>query len=202
MPKLEDICHSRDATITAIREYYTFLSKMYVPESNILVPPEAGWPSIVSADEKSVVGPLQKTPEPLFVLDTELGVVHWETPFGEIRHDPQQNWWTQQTRGSHGRYEENDWRKGEPAWAIPDFFELLKEQFRQLNFIPISPYKVTSVFIKRSPEYEGLIPMLQGIYPEHGWPDLERYDKQACLDAVQRALEERYLDEADPIRRS
>ncbi|KAJ3568136.1 hypothetical protein NPX13_g6526 [Xylaria arbuscula] len=104
--------------------------------------------------------------------------------------------------GFDGRYEENDWHRGGPAWAIPDFFELLKEQFRRLHFIPISPYKATSVFIKRSPEYEGLIPMLQGIYREHGWPDLERYDKQACLDAVQRALEERYPDEAGPIQRS
>jgi hypothetical protein len=34
--------------------------------------------------------------------------------------------------------------------------------------------------------------MLQGIYREHGWPNLDVYDKKECLKAVQKALEEHY----------
>jgi hypothetical protein len=41
-----------------------------------------------------------------------------------------------------------------------------------------------------------MISMLQEIYREHGWPDLDRYRKRECLEAVQEALEERYPDEA------
>ncbi|KAK8137613.1 hypothetical protein PG984_003106 [Apiospora sp. TS-2023a] len=38
------IQYSRDETISAVREFYTFLSKMYIDESDILEPPEGGWP--------------------------------------------------------------------------------------------------------------------------------------------------------------
>lgn len=36
---LEDITYSREGTISAIRDYYQFLTKMYLPESAILEPP-------------------------------------------------------------------------------------------------------------------------------------------------------------------
>ncbi|KAK8052247.1 hypothetical protein PG993_003632 [Apiospora rasikravindrae] len=44
MSQLEDIHYLRDATISAVRQFYTFLSKMYIDESDILEPPEGGWP--------------------------------------------------------------------------------------------------------------------------------------------------------------
>ena len=36
--------------------------------------------------------------------------------------------------------------------------------------------------------------MLQGIYREHGWPDLEKYRKEDCIKAVEEALAEQYPD--------
>lgn len=42
--ELEDIHYSRDETISAVRQFYTFLTKMYLDESDILEPPEGGWP--------------------------------------------------------------------------------------------------------------------------------------------------------------
>ncbi|KAJ8121378.1 hypothetical protein ONZ43_g2152 [Nemania bipapillata] len=248
---------------------------MYLPERNIIVPPEAGWPSIINADQ-SILNGLGKTPEvialltrlhyikqdgdsnnrshgapecffadwqslvqgltegktnagelkiitentdmdeedssptigltigadnPLFVLDTSLGIIHWSDCPGQIKDNPVIEPVDLEDDSSEDRYREDDWRSDAPAWAIPDFFELLKEQFRQLVFIPISPYTVTSVFVQRSQELEGMVPMLQEIYREHGWPDIEQYRKRECLEAVQRALEERYPDEAD-FRRS
>ncbi|KAK8006999.1 hypothetical protein PG989_000989 [Apiospora arundinis] len=44
--QLDDIHYSRDETISAVRQFYTFLSKMYIDESDILEPPEGGWPHV------------------------------------------------------------------------------------------------------------------------------------------------------------
>ncbi|KAK8104829.1 uncharacterized protein PG998_011862 [Apiospora kogelbergensis] len=41
---IHNIHYSRDETISAVRQFYTFLSKMYMDESDILEPPEGGWP--------------------------------------------------------------------------------------------------------------------------------------------------------------
>lgn len=87
--------------------------------------------------------------------------------------------------------DEADWRSESVAWAIPDFFELLKDMFRQLFYIPISPRKVCY-----ASSLEGRL-MLADIYRTHGWPDVERYDKQACLKAVQDLMEEHYPGDAD-----
>src|SRR5437868_6411977 len=46
MPPLSEISYSREACIAAVREYYAFLAKMYLNESDVIEPPEGGWPSI------------------------------------------------------------------------------------------------------------------------------------------------------------
>lgn len=93
------------------------------------------------------------------------------------------------------RQQESDWRHSAPAWAIPDFFEILKDQFRTLHWIPISAHTVRSVPMFSGPGTEGIVPMLQDIYRQHGWPDLASYRKAECLEAVRKALEENYPDE-------
>ncbi|KAI0385604.1 hypothetical protein F5Y04DRAFT_246250 [Hypomontagnella monticulosa] len=143
-----------------------------------------------------VVGLSAGADNPLFVLDTELGIVHWSECPGEIKDDPPREP-VEDDPYDYAPENEADWRNDAPAWAIADFFELLKDQFRELNFIPISPYTVISAFVERDGRSEGMIPMLQNIFREHGWPDLGRYRKRECLEAVQTALEESYPDRAD-----
>jgi hypothetical protein len=46
MPELSEISYSRDETIRAVRDYYSFLAELYVEESDIIEPPKGGWPSI------------------------------------------------------------------------------------------------------------------------------------------------------------
>ncbi|KAK8070261.1 hypothetical protein PG994_006877, partial [Apiospora phragmitis] len=41
---LVDIQYSRDETISAERDYYTFITKIYLDESDVLKPPAKGWP--------------------------------------------------------------------------------------------------------------------------------------------------------------
>jgi len=45
MPELSDIAYSRDATIAAFRDYYQFLTKMYLKESDVIEPPEDAGPA-------------------------------------------------------------------------------------------------------------------------------------------------------------
>jgi len=46
MEDFEGISYSQEETVRAFRDYYTFLTKMYVGESRIAEPPPGGWPSI------------------------------------------------------------------------------------------------------------------------------------------------------------
>jgi len=92
--------------------------------------------------------------------------------------------------------QEAKWRDG-ACWAISDFFKTLKEQFRELSFIPISTDEVIGHYGRDRPGEEDMRPMLQNIYREHGWPNLDQYRKDECLKAVQKALVEHYPDRAD-----
>ncbi|KAK4221026.1 hypothetical protein QBC38DRAFT_461929 [Podospora fimiseda] len=77
------------------------------------------------------------------------------------------------------------WRDDAGSWLVADFFEFLKDQFRELKYVPFSS---TEVF---DHHHAHVIPMVQDIYRQHGWPDLERYNKQECMAALEKALEER-----------
>lgn len=100
-------------------------------------------------------------------------------------------------RDSAMRMKELAWRQSAAAWAIPDFFEILKDQFRNLKWIPISQHVVWNVSSSCAPDCEGMIPILQDIYRQHGWPDFSRYRKLECLETVQKFLKERYPSCAD-----
>ncbi|KAL2147656.1 hypothetical protein VTI28DRAFT_8110 [Corynascus sepedonium] len=271
MPYLSDVKYSRATTVAAITGYFGFLGKMYLNESDILRPPEGGWPGIthdrfkdlgktdevisllrhipylrpVDHDFESVdAGPCRvrffswlqnawllfdmpglvpvedlegafedmkiMTEEPdygffpphvvglirskhdAFILDTQLGVVYWLNCPGEIRHSP--------TAGvecilddayEYAPEDEADWRS-EPAWAITDFFEVLKNCFRQLWVIPVSPSILIDMGTYLDAENRGVLSLLQAVYHEHGWPEIDRYRKEDCLQAVCVLLMERY----------
>ncbi|KAK4105097.1 hypothetical protein N658DRAFT_387008, partial [Parathielavia hyrcaniae] len=137
-----------------------------------------------------VVG-LISTKQDLWLLDTELGVVYWLDCPGWIKHHPTREPILDDP-DDYAPEGETGWRC-EPAWAIADFFELLKDQFRRLSSIPITPTLVLDLKgVKLRARYEGALPLVQAVYREHGWPDLARYRKDTCLEAVRRKLEERY----------
>ncbi|SMR61171.1 unnamed protein product [Zymoseptoria tritici ST99CH_3D1] len=77
------------------------------------------------------------------------------------------------------------------AWAIPDFFEMLKFCFRELNYIPLNRIQVVEAF-DRGPddEEEQEMDAIRTIFLEHGWPDLNRYEKDKCMDAIERGMDE------------
>lgn len=89
---------------------------------------------------------------------------------------------------------EIEWRSESPAWAIRDFFELLKKQYRELKWIPINVREVVAADTTFTPSEDGMIPMLQKIFRDHGWSSEQSnaYRKRDCLEAVKAAMEEYY----------
>jgi hypothetical protein len=129
---------------------------------------------------------------PLVVLDTKYGIAYWPECPDEIRHETSQEQ-VQDDCDAWASQEEANWRCDAPAWTIPDFFAMLREQFEQLRFIPVNSRQVIDSYSGYSDDGE-MESMLQRIYQEHGWPDLEHYRKEECIQAVEQALAERYPD--------
>ena len=67
MPELDEISYSRDAAVTAVRDNYIFLPKMYLDEVTIMTPAEKGRLNIINAAESHLAG-LHKTEEILALL--------------------------------------------------------------------------------------------------------------------------------------
>lgn len=141
-----------------------------------------------------VIGLTSGADQEIFVLDTELGIVSWYEVRGEISIDASREPVLDDPE-DYAPENELEWRYGTVAWAIPDFFELLKDQYRMLHFIPVSPCSVTDVWI--TPRLGNMIPELQQLYQEHGWPDVEQYRKHDCMTAVAELLRRKYPSEAD-----
>lgn len=262
MPHLSEITYSRDATIAAVRSYYTFLTQFYLSPSKVIEPPPGGWPSI-STDKhesfgktKEVVELLRHLPyistadyenraqalpycyfydynndfeecldvdpwercasegmaaeflpphivglscggrdNTILLLDTKLGTVTWVDPPTRIHRRPSREPIFEDIYDDVPN--DNDWHNNLVSWPIADFFEILKDQFRVLSYLPINErilLEAQTVFL---PEDEGVIGMLQGVYRKHGWPDLDVYNKEKCLKAVTKALEKHYPDMVD-----
>ncbi|KAH6851102.1 hypothetical protein B0I37DRAFT_373202 [Chaetomium sp. MPI-CAGE-AT-0009] len=265
----EDITYSREATIAAVSDYYTFLTRMHMHESHVVYPPPGGWPEIVDADP-AVLQSFGKSDEVLallahlpyvrsspyvlssweipevapgctvadwphlitllsstqqedayslrlhtegtfhsfspphvvglidsqdqaMVLDTKHGIIHWEDCPGRINyggHCKINVDWADLDDGVP--QEEADWRYGAIAWTISDFFEVLKDQFVQLDWLPIGHFTLRAPADGEYPGEEGMMVMLQDFYRQHGWPDLAAYRKTDCLKAVKKAMAERY----------
>ncbi|OBT65402.1 hypothetical protein VE03_06037 [Pseudogymnoascus sp. 23342-1-I1] len=119
---------------------------------------------------------------PVFLLDTELGIVYWAECYGEIMQDPGWNaLMVLDDPCDFAPENEEDWRCSGPAWAVEDFFEILKDQFRMLHFVPQNRHWVLEDFSGAGVRRKGMIAMVQDVYREHGWPDLGRYRKRECV---------------------
>jgi hypothetical protein len=123
--------------------------------------------------------------ELIFLLDTKLGVVYFHSCPDEISFSPppcreciEEDPW------NYGSTEE-EWRlESAVAWPIADFFEVLKDQFRKLRYVPESRWRVVDRKVDTLRENEDPNLLLPSIYRAHGWPDLDLYRKDECLQAV------------------
>lgn len=67
---------------------------------------------------------------------------------------------------------ELEWREDYKTWTIEKFFEILKNQYLQLHYLPISPRKVLVQDAKSDPD--PMLSMLQAVYSQTGWKSLAR----------------------------
>lgn len=135
----------------------------------------------------------------VILLDTELGLVYWPDCPGPIKYNPAREQLMDDPY-DWASVPGAEWRSGSAIWAVEDFFEVLKFHFRQLEFVPLSARVVRDVWTgvdEGQDDNEGMLPAVQGIYRSHGWPDLARYRKRDCLEAVKAMLQERFPDEAE-----
>ncbi|KAL7949035.1 hypothetical protein V8C42DRAFT_313059 [Trichoderma barbatum] len=131
----------------------------------------------------------------VFLIDTELGIAIWFECPGQIKFNPSRE--LVDYNPNDYPEAEVDWRADSAAWTIPDFFEVLKDQFRQLKFFPTGRRESKHVYARPGFGTEGMVEMLQGIYRAHGWPDMDKYRKEDCLRAVYKALKEHYPGNED-----
>jgi hypothetical protein len=131
---------------------------------------------------------------PAILLDTELGVIYWyECPgdvkgleFSEIEGDPYD--WVDDGLIPEDQVE---WRAGSGIWPIETFFTMLKAHFQMLNFVPMGPREVQDVWVAQGDYAKETQVAVKKIYRKHGWPDMARFNKQACSAEVKTLLEER-----------
>ncbi|KAK2036422.1 hypothetical protein LZ31DRAFT_232639 [Colletotrichum somersetense] len=139
-------------------------------------------PAFTEHVPESVVG-LTMSEHHVFLIDTELGVVYWPECPGRLRDGPRC------IEDDPYDYcdddDEAEWRADGAAWSIADFFEVLKDEFRSLRWVPRDEYKVMDSEIKRR---RNPIPALQEVYRRHGWPNLQQYRKQECLEETKAVM--------------
>ena len=140
------------------------------------------------------------------LLDTKLGVVYWHeaaTEFKWFSPFPVIMGLADLEDDSEGEGEgaispdERAWRECETVWSIPDFFATLKDNFKELHFVPMSRRRVVDGWYGPDECGQDAVEMVKGIYRAYGWPDLERYRKEDCLKAIYTALSENFPGEED-----
>ena len=129
---------------------------------------------------------------PRFLLDVKLGTVLWSECPGEIDNEPLCETVDDDPYDYCATEGEAEWRAEGRDWPINEFFEELKGRFRRLEFVPVSGRRVVHVWMRGDAEFEGMVARVREVYREFGWPDLERYDKRACLEAIGRVLKEEF----------
>ncbi|KAF2742938.1 hypothetical protein M011DRAFT_471834 [Sporormia fimetaria CBS 119925] len=135
---------------------------------------------------------------PVILLDTELGVIYWfECPSGVRSQEgilSGLDTWAEEELIPEDQVE---WRESCRIWAIEDFFEEVKTQFRKLNFVPVGDDNVDHFWIGRGdPEYTAMMHDIQKVYRDCGWPDSKSFSKRECHTAVLGMLQEKYPSEA------
>ncbi|KAG9252571.1 uncharacterized protein F5Z01DRAFT_660968 [Emericellopsis atlantica] len=137
----------------------------------------------------------------LFLLDTQFGVIYWIEAPGYVKDNDGSNP-SFISPISNDPYDwapehEADWRH-EPCWSVADFFTLLKQLCLQLKHVPLKPQQVVYVWASPSSWYMSLVPPVQDVYRQHGWPDVDNFRKEKCQAAIKALLAAR--EEAEDAR--
>ncbi|KAF1969271.1 hypothetical protein BU23DRAFT_582752 [Bimuria novae-zelandiae CBS 107.79] len=172
MPTLDDVSYSLAKCIEAIRDYYNFLTKLYLDPSEIVQPPEGGWSTITS----TALQGLGKSNEVITLLRNlpYIRTTDGEAEFEDLKVASQGVSYAEDIpahvvglstgEDGHGTFLLDT----DLGVAVADFFEVLKGQFRKLKFVPVSEKKVMDVYAGHDEGTEEALQEIQGIYRAHG----------------------------------
>ncbi|PIA98284.1 hypothetical protein CB0940_05441 [Cercospora beticola] len=132
------------------------------------------------------------------LLDTQLGLVYWNDCPPAIHEDPSHPIQPIQNDPiDYANDEELGWRCA-PAWSIPEFFEVLKHHFVNLDCVPLSRRLVEEGWYgeeRDMPDNLGACRVAAEIYRRHGWPDVEKFRKDQCMAELEREIPERFPEQ-------
>lgn len=81
-----------------------------------------------------------------------------------------------------------------PAWPVADFFEMMKERFRRLEWVPVSTRRVVDARgYEGDGEYEGALGLIRRVYEGCGWPG-DAFRKEEAAAEVERVVRGAGLD--------
>lgn len=78
-----------------------------------------------------------------------------------------------------------------PYWTPRDFLAMLKNHSMALNFISRKSMEVIDVLNAHKPGE--IRELLEPVFLKHGWPNVEQYEKEKCMEEVARAVRGRDL---------
>jgi thioredoxin-related protein len=74
------------------------------------------------------------------------------------------------------------------VWAVPDFFDTMKQHFMALDCYPVDSRNVDFIWLQGGPITHAKRETAQRIFRAHGWPNLEVFRKAECLEALADAM--------------
>jgi hypothetical protein len=156
-----------------------------------LLSEDLDWETVPSSAFGILIG------EDTMILDTKFGVVHWvEGSPGEVRNNPIREGIHEYSISDCTPEDEYGWRCG-PAWAIVDFFEVLKSLYRDLLFVPSNDFQTEQWNDSyMEDDYAPYMRCVRQVYKNHGWPDMSVYNKEECMKSIDKMTQERFPDGA------
>lgn len=130
-----------------------------------------------------------------FILDTQFGIVHClDIPIEVKEAAPRKA--IRDIPCDCSPDHENCWRCCSAAWTVVDFFEVMKQRYRDLQYLPMNGTRVEEWFDEyEDGDYRPVLRSVRQVYKEHGWPDLSVYNKEDCMEAVEKLIHECFPDE-------
>lgn len=122
------------------------------------------------------------------ILDTRFGLVYWLDPPNFEDGPIREPFLDKELLEICTPESEHEWRN-HPAWAIADFFEVMKNEFRLLRSVPIDESDILRWNDDDIQNEPGVLAYLvRRTYQMYGWPDLAVYEKESCQEAVNRLV--------------
>ncbi|KAJ5818852.1 hypothetical protein N7474_004443 [Penicillium riverlandense] len=198
--------YDRDETVREVTAFYKFLVGTHIPESALKLPPEGGWPELID-EWLSFMGKDPTTSRATFCRAipiiirlirsyTERGtitLVDAQEPTAptdlsqDVDTDDSDDEDDQASDAEESSEEEPDdeespglpesWRI-QATYTVPDFFKMIKEEFRTFTIVATDPTEVIW-----GGNFRSELDEVKGIYGRHGWLT-ENYRKDQCLKEV------------------